>query len=175
MTDTAPGQAPPNGNAQRNIQWNTKSRENDRDNQTGQDSSGGLGSGDWVAGQPLVACSSEAETPAVAQQLEDLAGILTSLAGSAAYEALVRSATGATAGANDGIWVSGQGEASASLDLAALNLGIAAFADTVAEVRTSAADAGNPEIQGCCRRRPSDQLFQHQRQVHQPGSHQVLQ
>jgi uncharacterized protein YggE len=97
----------------------------------------------------LVACGSEAETPAAnaglstaqQQQLADLAGVLTSPAGSAAYEALVRSATGISAGTNAGIWVSGQGEASAAPDLATLNLSIVAFASTVAEARTSAAEA----------------------------------
>ena len=96
----------------------------------------------------LVACGSEAETPAAnaapsgsQQGLADLAGVLASPAGSAAYEALVRNAAGTQAGANAGIWVSGQGEASAAPDLATLSLGIVAFADTVAEARTSAAEA----------------------------------
>jgi hypothetical protein len=96
----------------------------------------------------LVACGSEAETPAadatpstaLQQQAANLAGVLSSPAGSAAFEALARSAAGTAAGANAGIWVSGQGEASAAPDLATLNLGIVAFADTVAEARSGAAE-----------------------------------
>ncbi len=70
----------------------------------------------------LAACGSEAEMPAAnaspsmaqQQQLSDLAGILSSPGGSAAFEALARQAAGTPAGANAGIWVSGQGEASAA-------------------------------------------------------------
>jgi hypothetical protein len=97
----------------------------------------------------LVACGSEAQTPAAnaapstaqQQQVADLAGVLSSPAGAAAFEALARSANGTPAGANAGLWVSGQGEASAPPDLATLNLGIVASADTVAEARASAAEA----------------------------------
>ena len=62
-------------------------------------------------------------------------------AGSAAFEALARSAAGVPAGSNVGIWVSGRGEASAAPGLATLNLGIVASAATVAEARASAAEA----------------------------------
>lgn len=70
-----------------------------------------------------------------------LASLLNSTSGAAFYEQLLQGASGSGATAVSGIWVNGQGEASAKPDLALLNLGVEAFADTVAEARTDAAAA----------------------------------
>ena len=68
-----------------------------------------------------------------------LANLLNSTSGAAAYEQLLRGTGGS--GSNTGIWVSGQGEANAIPDLALLNLGAEAFADTVAGARTDSSEA----------------------------------
>lgn len=67
-----------------------------------------------------------------------LANLLNSTSGAAVYEQLLQ---GAGASTVSGIWVNGQGEASAKPDLALLNLGVEAFANTVAEARTDGAAA----------------------------------
>ena len=74
-----------------------------------------------------------------------LANLLNSTSGAAAYEQLLRGTGGS--GSNTGIWVSGQGEANAIPDLALLNLGVEAFADTVAEARTDSAEAMSQVLQ----------------------------
>jgi hypothetical protein len=97
----------------------------------------------------LAACGSGGATPpsgsgpAGGQQASstDPASLLRSDIGAAAFEQLVQGLTSTSAGANTGVWVNGQGEAAAEPDQAVLNLGVAAFAGTVAEARTSAAEA----------------------------------
>ncbi len=121
-----------------------------------------------VALLALVACGSDAETPAAnaappeaqRQQAADLAGLLSSPVGSAAFEALARSAGSTPAGTNAGIWVSGQGEVSAAPDLATLNLDIVAFADTVAEARASAAEAMGQTLEALKSRGVADRDIQ---------------
>lgn len=94
----------------------------------------------------LAACGSDAATPETAgpggsQQgtSTDPASLLQSQIGLAALERLIQSNSGTSTGVNTGIWVSGRGEASATPDLAVLNLGVEAFASTVAEARSDAA------------------------------------
>jgi uncharacterized protein YggE len=54
---------------------------------------------------------------------------------------LVRAFTGGGTNSNTGIWVNGRGEASGAPDLATVNLGVEALADTAAEARADAAVA----------------------------------
>ena len=96
----------------------------------------------------LVACGSDAATPdntgAAGDRQEtasDAASLLRSELGVAAYERLLQGSSGTPASANTGIWVTGQGEVSAAPDVAFLNLGVEAFATTVAEARSNAATA----------------------------------
>ena len=96
----------------------------------------------------LVACDSDAATPdntgasgSTQQTASDAATLLRSELGVAAYERLLQGGPGKTANANSGIWVTGQGEVSADPDVAVLNLGVEAFATTVAEARSDAATA----------------------------------
>ena len=97
----------------------------------------------------LAACGSGDSTlssgsePAGGQQASSAgaAGLLRSEIGSDAYAQVVQGLTGTPASASSGIWVAGQGEATAVPDLAVLNLGVQAFAGTVAEARTGAAEA----------------------------------
>lgn len=70
-----------------------------------------------------------------------LATLLNSTSGAAVYGRLFQGAGGPSSNATSGIWVSGQGEATAPPDLALLNLGVEAFADTVAEARSDGATA----------------------------------
>ena len=57
------------------------------------------------------------------------------------YQQLLRGSLGPVNNSTSGIWVSGQGEASAPPDLAILNIGVEAFAATVAEARSNGAAA----------------------------------
>ena len=77
----------------------------------------------------------------------DLAALLRSEIGSAAYQQLIQGSVGSTSSTVSGIWVTGRGEASADPDLATLNLGVEAFAGTVAEARNEAAVAMGQVIQ----------------------------
>ena len=96
----------------------------------------------------LTACGSDAETPETdgtggSQQgtSANLANLLRSEIGASAYERLIQGDLGTSTSSDAGIWVSGRGEASAEPDLAILNLGVEAFATTVAEARSDAASA----------------------------------
>ena len=96
----------------------------------------------------LAACGSNTATPVAAgtggdQQAAsaDLAGLLRSQFGSAAFEQLLQGSLGTSTNTNSGIWVTGQGVATAEPDLGILNLGVEAFASTVAEARSDAASA----------------------------------
>ncbi len=94
----------------------------------------------------LAACGSGDSTnaaPNVAAQgtASGLATLLNSTSGAAAYEQLLQGTGGGGSNQASGIWVNGQGEASAVPDLAILNLGVDAFASTVAEARTEGATA----------------------------------
>ena len=71
----------------------------------------------------------------------DLASLLNSTSGAAVYEQLLQGIGGSSSGPVSGIWVNGQGSASAKPDLALLNLGVEAFAGTVAEARSDGATA----------------------------------
>lgn len=66
----------------------------------------------------------------------ELAGLLSGEGSPALRTALAGSSNG-----NTGVWVSGTGEASATPDLAILNVGVEALADTVGESRSQAAEA----------------------------------
>ena len=70
-----------------------------------------------------------------------LANLLNSTSGAAVYEQLLQGASGSGSPSTSGIWVNGQGEASAKPDLALLSLGVEAFASTVAEARNDGAVA----------------------------------
>ena len=94
----------------------------------------------------MVACGSGTATPSdspqpVTGQTSQLADLLGSQLASGALKTLSRNLSGNPTTANSGIWVSGRGEASAAPDLAILNLGVEAFADSVSEARSSAAGA----------------------------------
>lgn len=94
----------------------------------------------------LAACGSGDSTnpaPGAAAQgtASGLATLLNSTSGAAAYEQLLQGTGGGGSNQVSGIWVNGQGEASAVPDLAILNLGVDAFASTVAEARTDGATA----------------------------------
>ena len=70
-----------------------------------------------------------------------LANLLNSTSGAAVYEQLLQGTGGSSSGPVSGIWVNGRGEANAKPDLALLNLGVEAFASTVAEARADGATA----------------------------------
>lgn len=70
-----------------------------------------------------------------------LANLLNSTSGAAVYEQLLQGAGGSESPSTSGIWVNGQGEASAKPDLVLLSLGMEAFASTVAEARNDGAVA----------------------------------
>ena len=111
----------------------------------------------------LLACGSEAATPvataqapsgeAEAQPVPDLASILSTLLTlpvdretGVSPEPIVQRELVVSTGlgplnSNTGIWVTGRGEATRAPDLAILNLGIEALADTVSEARDQAATA----------------------------------
>ena len=96
----------------------------------------------------LAACGSNTATPAAAgtggdqrAASADLAGLLRSQLGSATFEQLLQGSLGTSTNTSSGIWVSGRGEATAEPDLGILNLGVEAFASTVAEARSDAAFA----------------------------------
>ena len=92
----------------------------------------------------LLACTSQpAATSGEGQLPENQTSLGAELAGLLAGQSastLRASYTGAQNG-NSGIWVSGIGEATAKPDLAILNLGVEALADTVSESRSQAAEA----------------------------------
>lgn len=67
--------------------------------------------------------------------------MLRSQFGSAAFEQLLQGSSGASTNTTSGIWVTGRGEATAEPDLGILNLGVEAFASTVAVARSEAASA----------------------------------
>ena len=96
----------------------------------------------------LAACGSNTATPVAAgtggdQQAAsaDLASLLRSQLNSAAFEQLLQGSLGTSANTTRGIWVTGRGESTAEPDLGILNLGVEAFASTVAEARSDAASA----------------------------------
>ena len=110
----------------------------------------GLGLGLLV----LLACTSGNGTPISTDQtqgsqsttgtdLSQLLAAVSSLSESGALgQQISRSQSGGTLSNNNtGIWVSGRGEATSMPDLAILNLGIEALADTVSEARNQAATA----------------------------------
>ena len=110
----------------------------------------GLGLGLLV----LLACTSGNSTPiptAQSQQSQsapgtDLSQLLAAVnrlgESSALGQQISRSqSVGTTSSNNAGIWVTGRGEATSAPDLAILNLGIEALADTVSEARDQAAAA----------------------------------
>jgi len=67
----------------------------------------------------------------------DLSNLLSAAGGTEAFARLIQSGSGA----NTGIWVSGEGEASGVPDLGILSLGVEALADTASEARGKAAVA----------------------------------
>ena len=85
-----------------------------------------------------LACTSQLGTPEVPVQAVDRSGPQGGVA-----EASLRGAVGAgfPTSMQQGIWVSGRGEATAVPDLAILNLGVESFGSTVAEARSDAAEA----------------------------------
>ena len=85
-----------------------------------------------------LACTSQLGTPAVPVQVVDRSAPRGGVA-----EASLRGAVraGFPASMQQGIWVSGRGEATAVPDLAILNLGVESFGSTVAEARGDAAEA----------------------------------
>ena len=96
----------------------------------------------------LTACGSDAAAPEAAGTGESQQGNWTSLTsllrseiGASVYERLIQGSLGTSTSRDVGIWVTGRGEASAEPNLAVLNLGVEAFARTVAEARTDAASA----------------------------------
>ena len=84
--------------------------------------------------------SSEANSADAGAGGSDLSAILSTLASPGGAE-LVRAFTGGSTNTNTGIWVNGRGEASGAPDLAIVNLGVEALADTAAEARADAAVA----------------------------------
>ena len=93
----------------------------------------------------LAACGSSGATPVQSvgaqgnaqSDTSGIANLLRSQLGAEAYQQLVQGNNGTSTG----IWVSGQGRVTAAPDLAILNLGVEAFAGTVAEARGEAAVA----------------------------------
>ncbi len=61
----------------------------------------------------------------------DVANLLRTQAGAEALAQLIQGSVVPSSNAVFGIWVSGQGEASGAPDIATLNLGVEAFAETV--------------------------------------------
>ena len=105
----------------------------------------------------LLACTSGSGTPISTEQsqgsqgatgadLSQLLAAVNTLSESGALDQQIsRSQVGGSqsnnTGNNTGIWITGRGEATSAPDLAILNLGIQALADTVAEARDQAATA----------------------------------
>jgi uncharacterized protein YggE len=105
----------------------------------------------------LLACTSGSGTPIPAEQpkgsqgapgtdLSQLLAAVNTLSESGALgQQISRSQIGGSlsnnTGNNSGIWITGRGEATSAPDLAILNLGVQALADTVAEARGQAATA----------------------------------
>ena len=94
----------------------------------------------------LVACGSDAATASpgnttAGQQVTsaDLSDLLRSQIGASSLQELIGGTANPQASTSTGIWVNGQGQASAEPDLAVLRLGVSAFANTVAEARSNAA------------------------------------
>ena len=94
----------------------------------------------------LVACGSNASTASPDDTLagqqgisSELADLLRSQTGASSLQALIEGTGNSQPSASTGIWVNGQGQASAEPDLAILSLGVSALADTVAEARSNAA------------------------------------
>lgn len=89
----------------------------------------------------LAACGTDATAtaaPSPAKQQTastDAASLLRTQSGSEALAQLLRGSITPSSDRVSGIWVSGQGEASAAPDIATLSLGVEAFAKTVAEAR----------------------------------------
>lgn len=89
----------------------------------------------------VAACGSDDSSDAdAAGPGSDLSAVLSTLASPGGAE-LVRAFTGGAASSNAGIFVNGRGEASGAPDLAIVNLGVEALANTAAEARTDAAVA----------------------------------
>ena len=102
----------------------------------------------------LAACGSDtpAASPGEGQEGQQAAADeLVDLVGSQLGQSLVQEMVGGAANprtsSSAGIWVNGQGQASAEPDLAILSLGVEAFADTVAEARSNAASRMNDVLQ----------------------------
>ena len=101
----------------------------------------------------LLACTSGSGTPISTEQsqgsqgatgtdLSQLLAAVNTLSESGALDQQIsRSQVGGSQSNNTGIWITGRGEATSAPDLAILNLGIQALADTVAEARDQAATA----------------------------------
>ena len=94
----------------------------------------------------LAACGSDATTspaatPSAGQQGTplDLGDLSRGQIGATSLQQLVEATLGTQASASTGIWVTGRGQASAEPDVAIVNLGVEAFAGTVAEGRDNAA------------------------------------
>ena len=89
-----------------------------------------------------LACTSQLGTPEVPVQVP-VQAVDRSAPQAGVAEASLRSAVGAgfPTSMQQGIWVSGRGEATAVPDLAILNLGVESFGSTVAEARSDAAEA----------------------------------
>ena len=94
----------------------------------------------------LVACGSNAATASPSNTTsgqQGTSGELTDLLGSqinnSSLQELIQAVGSPQASTSTGIWVNGRGQASGEPDLAILSLGVAAFADTVAEARSNAA------------------------------------
>ena len=90
----------------------------------------------------LAACGSDSTTTSSADQAGspvDLADLSDGQIGASTLERLVETTLGAQASNSTGIWVTGRGQTSAEPDVASLNLGVEAFASTVAEARDNAA------------------------------------
>lgn len=90
----------------------------------------------------LAACGSDTATTSSAGQAgssmehTDLSG---GQIGPSSLQRIVEATLGAQASNSTGIWVTGRGQASAEPDVATMNLGVEAFASTVAEARDNAA------------------------------------
>ncbi|MCI0894104.1 MAG: SIMPL domain-containing protein, partial [Chloroflexi bacterium] len=85
-----------------------------------------------------LACTSQSGTPEAPVQVVDRSAPQGGVA-EASLSSAVRA--GFPTQMQQGIWVSGRGEATAVPDLAILNLGVESFASTVAEARSDAAEA----------------------------------
>ena len=86
----------------------------------------------------------------------EVANLLRSQAGAAAYAQLPQGSLGTAASTFSGIWVSGKGKASAQPDLALLTAGVEAKAKTVEEARSKAASAMSAILDALKRRGIAD-------------------